>query len=105
MPVVRQARRLYRAASISGLGREQDKLTDRDDSSVVSGGAALNVAYLIGETEILAVNHALARSTLDGSTGGCHGSLHQAVRRSSRLRLSLLRSHCHPRLPERPFAA
>ena len=27
---------------ISGLGREQDKLTDRDDSSVVSGCAALN---------------------------------------------------------------
>jgi hypothetical protein len=32
---------------ISGLGREQDKLTDRDDSSVASGGAASNVAYLI----------------------------------------------------------
>src|SRR5215468_11223587 len=45
---------------ISGLGREQDKLTDRDDSSVVSGGAALNIAYLIGETKVLAVNHALA---------------------------------------------
>src|SRR5215471_17158062 len=48
---------------ISGLGREQDKLTDRDDSSVVSGGAALNVAYLIGETKVLAVNHALAWRT------------------------------------------
>src|SRR5215471_17357819 len=40
-----------------------------------------------------------------GLSGGGHGTLHQAVRRSSRLRLSLLRSHCHPRLPERPFAA
>src|SRR5262249_39711763 len=56
------------------LRREQDKLPDRDDSSVVSGCALLNVAYLIGETEVPAVNHALARSTLDGSSGGCHGS-------------------------------
>jgi Flp pilus assembly protein TadD len=90
---------------ISGLGREQDKLTDRDDSSVVSGCAALNVAYLIGETKVLAVNHALARSKLDGSSGGGHGAVHQAVRRSSCLRLSLLRSHCHSRLPERTVAA
>jgi YVTN family beta-propeller protein len=34
----------------------------------------LNVAYLIGETEILAVIHALARSTPDGSSGGGHGT-------------------------------
>src|SRR5207302_11493675 len=85
---------------ISGFGREQDKLTERDNSSVVSGGAALNVAYLIGETKVLAVNPALARSTLDGCSGGGHGAVHQAVRRCSRLRLSLLRSHCHSRLPE-----
>src|SRR6516164_2784546 len=90
---------------ISGLGREQDKLTDRDDSSVVSGGAALNIAYLIGETKVLAVNHALAWCTLDGSSGGGHGPVHQAARRSSHLRLSLLRSHCHSRLPERTVAA
>src|SRR6516164_1126326 len=90
---------------ISGLGRERDKLTDRDDSSVVSGGAALNVAYLIGETKVLAVNHALAWCTLDGSSGGGHGPVHQAARRSSHLRLSLLRSHCHSRLPERTVAA
>src|SRR6516165_11723613 len=73
---------------ISGLGREQDKLTDRDDSSVASGGAASNVAYLIGETKVLAVNHALAWCTLDGSSGGGHGPVHQAARRSSHLRLS-----------------
>jgi integrase len=53
------------------LRREQDKLPDCDDSSRVCGCAPLNVAYLIGETEVLALNHALARSTLDGSAGGC----------------------------------
>src|SRR5438093_940410 len=67
-----------------------------EPDSVVSRCATLNVAYLIGEMQILAVNHALARSTLDGSSRGCHGTFHQAVQRS----LSLLRSHCHPRLFE-----
>src|SRR6516162_2507031 len=62
--------------SISALGREQDKLTDRDDSSVVPGRAALNIAYLVGETKVLAVNPALARSTLDGFSGGDHGAVH-----------------------------
>src|SRR5215467_305313 len=71
------------------LGREQDKLPERNNSSVVAGCTALNVTYLIGETEILAVRGGLARSTPDGSSGGGHGTLHQAVRRSSRLRLSL----------------
>ena len=74
-------------SGILRLGREQDKLADRNDSSVVAGCTALNVAYLIGETEILAITHALARSTPDGFSGGGHGTLHQAVRRSSRLRL------------------
>src|SRR5215471_4886272 len=96
---------LIEQPGIPRLRREQDKLPDRNDSSVVSGCTPSNVAYLIGETEILDVLHALARSTPNGSSGGGHGTLHQAVRRSSRLRLSLLRSHCHPRLPERPFAA
>ena len=68
-------------------------LPDGNDSSVISGWATLNVAYLIGELKILAVNHALARSTLDASSRGCHGAFHQAVQRSSRVRLSLLRSH------------
>ena len=48
---------------IPRLRREEDKLPDGNDSSVVSGCATLNVAYLIGEMKILAVNHALARST------------------------------------------
>src|SRR5215471_12874032 len=91
---------LIEQPGIPRLRREQDKLPDRNDSSVVSGCTPSNVAYLIGETEILDVLHALARSTPNGSSGGGHGTLHQAVRRSSRLRLSLLRSHCHPRLPE-----
>src|SRR5215471_15419657 len=89
---------LIEQPGIPRLRREQDKLPDRNDSSVVSGCTPSNVADLIGETEILAVLHALARSTPDGSSGGGHGTLHQAVRRSSGLRLSLLRSHCHPRL-------
>src|SRR5438552_9556716 len=59
---------------IPRLRREEDKLPDSNDSSVASGCATLNVAYLIGETKILAVNHALARSALDGSSRGCHGA-------------------------------
>src|SRR5437588_12648127 len=63
------------AASPSSLSSSQASpvsvanRTERDNSSVVSGGAALNVAYLIGETKVLAVNPALARSTLDGCSG------------------------------------
>src|SRR5262249_9598443 len=83
------------------LGGEEDKLPERNDSSIVSCCAPLNVAYLIGETKVFALNHALARSTPDWSSGGGHGTLPQAVRRSSRLRLSLLRSYRHPWLFER----
>src|SRR6516162_4827311 len=54
------------------LRREQDKLPERNNSSVVAGCTSLNVAYLIGETEILAVRGGLARSTPDGSSGGGH---------------------------------
>src|SRR3954466_13293967 len=50
---------------IAGFGGEQDKLTDADDAPVVSGCPTLNVAHLIGEMETLAVDQALARSTLD----------------------------------------
>src|SRR5262249_62410181 len=90
---------------IPRLGRGEDKLPERNDSSVVSGCALLNVAYLIGETKVFALSHALARSTPDWSSRGGHGTLPQAVRRSSRLRLSLLRSHRHSRLLERPVTA
>ena len=55
--------------SIPCLRREQDKLPNGNDSSVVSGCALLNVAYLIGETKVPAVDHALARTTPDGSSG------------------------------------
>ena len=54
---------------IRRLRREQDKLPDRNHSSVVAGCTPLNVAYLIGEAEILAVTHALARSTPYGFSG------------------------------------
>ena len=72
-----------------------------NDSSVVFGCAPLNVANLIGEMKVLAIDPALARSTPDGSSGGGHGTLHQVIWRSSGRRLSLLRSHCHSWLPER----
>ena len=51
---------------IAGFGREQDKLTDGDDAPVMVGGATLNVADLIGETEALAIDHALAGPRLIG---------------------------------------
>src|SRR5258708_1133546 len=69
----------------------------------VVGCSTLNVADLIGETEALAVHHALARSTLDA--GVCHGTFHQVVRRLAAIRLPLLRPHCHSRLPQRAVTA
>ena len=39
--------------SVAGFGGEQDKLTDGDDAPVVAGCPTLNVAHLIGETELL----------------------------------------------------
>jgi hypothetical protein len=56
-----------RQASL-GLRREQDKLANGNDSSVISGYVPLSVAYLIGETRVPALNYALAQSTLDGSS-------------------------------------
>src|SRR6266853_2510345 len=53
---------------VAGFGGEQDKLTDGDDAPVVAGGPTLNVAHLIGETKTLAVDQALARSTLGCTT-------------------------------------
>src|SRR5262244_1653039 len=41
-----------RHVRVALLGREEDKLPERNDSSVVSGCALLNVAYLIGETKV-----------------------------------------------------
>ena len=43
-----------------------DKLTDGDDAPVMVGGAPLDVADLVGETEALAIDPALAGSTSDG---------------------------------------
>ena len=37
--------------SIACFGREQDKLVDGDDASVMSGGPSLDVANLVGEFE------------------------------------------------------
>src|SRR4029077_11655650 len=88
-----------------------DKLTDGDDAPVMVGGAPLDVADLVGETEALAIDPALAGSTSDGcsahteSHGGCHGRVHQAVRQSAGVCLPLLRPHCHSRLPQRPVTA
>ena len=38
---------------IAGFGGEQDQLTDGDDAAVISGGAALNIAHLIGQRKLL----------------------------------------------------
>ena len=45
-----------------------------------------------------------ARSAADTAffEDGPYGTLHQAVRQPAGLRLPLLRSHCHPWVPERP---
>src|SRR5215468_67686 len=78
---------------------------------MLMGRLTLNIAYLIGQTKIPAPDHLPAGSasasfaTLGGSWGGCHGIIHPAVRRRAGLRLPLLRSHCHLRLPERSIAA
>jgi hypothetical protein len=72
---------------IAGFGGEQDQLTDSEDAAVVIGCPALNIAHLIGETETLALDDRLARSTPDGFStpggprGDCHGIVHPAVRR------------------------
>src|SRR5258705_10157957 len=65
------------------------------------GGAAGDIADLIGETEALAVDPALAGSTLDrllSPTGVGHGRVQQAVRQLHCFCLPLLRPHCHSRL-------
>jgi hypothetical protein len=49
---------------ITGLGREQNMLTDANDPTVVVGGSTLDVARFIGETEALAVQHAALAATL-----------------------------------------
>src|ERR1700730_8992063 len=95
---------------IAGFGGEQDQLTEGDDAAVVIGCSALNIAHLIRQTETLALYDPPAGSTLDcfpttgGSPGNCHGIVHPAVRRPARLRLPLLRPHCHLRLPQRSRA-
>src|SRR6476646_6820645 len=66
---------------IAGFGGEQDQLTDGDDAAVVVGGAALNIAHLVGETKTLALDDPLARSSLDSFStpsgwGDCHGIVH-----------------------------
>ena len=72
---------------IAGFGGEQDQLTDSEDAAVVIGCPGLNIAHLIGETETLALDDRLARSTPDGFStpggprGDCHGIVHPAVRR------------------------
>src|SRR5215471_18369222 len=76
-----------------------------------SAAPALNIAHLIDQPKTPALDDPLARSTLDGFTtpsgprGDCHGIVYPAVWRPARVRLSLLRPHCHLRLPPRAVAA
>src|SRR5271157_2329935 len=51
--------------SVACFGREQDKLADGDNASVLSGGPSLDVANLVGESKPRAVEHSFARSGLD----------------------------------------
>ncbi len=51
--------------SIACFGREQDKLVDGDDASVMSGGPSLDGANLVGESKPRAVAHSFAPSGLD----------------------------------------
>jgi hypothetical protein len=44
------------------LGGEQDDLTNRDDAPIMLGSPAAN---FVGERKVLAIHHALARSTLE----------------------------------------
>jgi hypothetical protein len=53
--------------SISCLGREKDQLTKGDDTPVVIGSLALNVADLVGKAEAFTIHPLLSRSTLDRS--------------------------------------
>ena len=46
--------------SIAGFTGKQRELTDGDDASIVIGGAADDIADLIDETEVCALDHALA---------------------------------------------
>lgn len=52
---------------VSGLGGEQYQLTNGDHALVVVGGLVLNITNLVGEAEVLAVNHLPCLSALDGS--------------------------------------
>ena len=46
--------------SIACFGREQDKLVDGDDASVMSGGPSLDGANLVGKSKPRAVAHSFA---------------------------------------------
>src|SRR6185436_14860414 len=101
---------------IAGSTGKQRELTDGDDASIVIGGAADDIADLIDETEVCALDHALAWTAFAFAAvacwpsfprhcGACHGRVHPAVRQSLDLCLSLLRPHCHSWLSWRPVAA
>ncbi len=45
---------------IAGFAGEQRELTDRDDAPIVIGGAASDIADLVGKTKACAINRALA---------------------------------------------
>ncbi len=50
---------------VAGFGREQDKLTNRDDAPMAVSRPALDVADLVGEAKVLPLHHLFARSTPD----------------------------------------
>jgi hypothetical protein len=44
----------------------EDNLTNRNDAPLMLGSPGQDVANLVGETKVLAIHHALARSRLNG---------------------------------------
>ncbi len=82
---------------VAGFGGEQRELTEGDDAPIVLGGAALDVAArrTLAPSTMRWPGPRLLDRFLRGIAGLANGSVHQIVRRSLGLCLSLLRSHCH----------
>jgi hypothetical protein len=56
---------------IPGVGREQRQRADPHEAPVVFGGATLDVADLVGEMKVLAIDVPLARPLFDGFPAHC----------------------------------
>lgn len=59
---------------ITGVGREQDQRNDGDEAPMVFGGLVLDVADLVAETKVPALDVSLARPVLDDLPAPAVGS-------------------------------